>query len=445
MSTSFIGKVEIKAPKTTRPFNERNVFSIAPANTLLSSLQRKTIINNIQKLLAAPDEVFKVFYGDLITDFVEFVQVLPVNNEARLASIMDEALHRAYLALLEYRQDATEEFDPLMAYVIFSTALLFDVGCIVENRTVIICNKEGEFISSWNPHQGPMQLEQGYYRIKRTGGTTSWSSRRLTVFFASRITPAAGMDWIFQNPNAYNIWLSLLNYDREGGARFSVYLDRALDMLERYKLGSEFASMPISPDLINQTQGMEEAESFMDWLANAVKSGRITINSIDSLAFLVREGLLISTQILKQYGDAVSRDVSLEKILKQLKKLGVGEDKIETYTSTKLPVKKAASLFSKSAVDVESGADTTREFQSSYGGTLTGLLIHSIEVVGAQSGIVSPLAGYVRKMAQNMAMVSNSYPPIEKKEAQLTQQASAPSQPEPKAPPPPTPFNPNFG
>lgn len=424
MSTSFIGKTELKAPKTTKPFSEKNVFSIAKAKTLLSSIQRRTIVDNIKNIINISEDLFKIFYENLITDFIEFVQILPVNNEARLASLMDEGLYRAYLALQEYKLDSSEDFDPLIAYVIFTTSLLFDIGCIIENRTVIICSKTGEFIQKWNPHQGPMQIEQGFYRIRRGGGTSSWSSRRLTVLFASLLMPIDGMAWIHNNSNVYNIWLALLNYDREGAGRFSIYLDRALDLLERYKLGNEFAAMPISPDLVRQSQGMEEAESFMEWLANAIKSGQVTINSEDSHAFLFKEGLLLTADILKKYGDSLSKDIAQETLLNQLKKLGVGEDKLASYISKAQAARSSGSLFSRTAMDTV-GKDSSREFQQTKGATLTGLIINSLEVLGAQSGIVSPLAGYIRKMAQNATTINNSYPKIETK---ITQKLENPQQ-----------------
>lgn len=421
---TFIGKTEKKAStRSFRPFSEKNVFTIVPHTSLLSSIQRKQIIEQIKNTLGAPEEHFEILYQNLIVDFVEFVQILPVNNEARLASLLDEALYRGLSTLQEYKQDNTEEFDPLMAYVLFSTALLFDVGSIIENRTVIICNKQGEFLRNWNPHEGPMQAEDGYYRIRRGGGSTSWSSRRLTVHFAGILMPKDGMAWIYHNSHAYNVWLALLHYDREGAGRFSMYLDRALELLERFKLTGDFFQMLVDQSLIGYTSGMDVAESFMDWLENAIKTGHLTINSSTSHAFLVKEGLLLTTEILKDYGDAVSKDVDLNVLLSQLEKLGVSSGKVEGYAA-KGAERKAASSFlfgykqtAKTAADISAaGIDTQKEFQSTTGATLTGLVINSMEVLGAQIGAVTTLSGYIKKAAKAAfaATPGSDYPEIAK-------------------------------
>lgn len=431
-TSTFIHPSEKKSQKTTKPFTESNVFKIATAATLLSSVQRKTILKNIQETAAAPEEYFEIFYRQLIHNCTEFVQILPVNNEARLASLMDEGIFRGLFSLQKYKQDVSENFDPLMAYILFSTALLFDVGSVIENRTVLICTKTGEVLRKWNPHDGAMNPEEGYYRIRRGGGTSAWSSRRLNVAFAAALTPKEALTWIYSNPHAYNTWIALLHYDREGAGRFSIYLDHSLEMLERFKLNPDFL-ISIDAQLINNSEGMSDAENFIDWLKNSIKSGNLTLNNN---LFLLQDGLFLPLELLRDYNNSIHRDIRAEALLQQLQKLGLtNATKIEHVTASEKTAgtKRALSMFrgdrsgtiehTKSALDIPHDRDAVASALKglSSGAPLQGMLITKMEEFASFFPITTPYSSIVKKIAATTTL-SSKYPELESIQPQETYQ-----------------------
>jgi hypothetical protein len=235
-----------------------------------------------------------------------------------------------------------------------------------------------------------MRVEDGYYRIRRGGGATAWSSRRLNVLFASQLMTREGFGWLYDNIQIYNMWISLLNYDREGAGRFSMYLDRSLDKLERVKLTSEFA-LPLDVELIKDSEGLSEAEDFIEWLTQGLKDGKITVNSSNSRAFLVEEGLLLTSDLFKQYNDAIERDIKMSTMLEQLEKLGYTDGKMQVYSQSPVKVSSIrsgiASLFHDTHSAVESSkmigdiAKATQESKVGFVGTgaaLEGPVLHTL-------------------------------------------------------------------
>lgn len=92
------GKKSVKK-RVKHAFKERSLYPVLTAQNLFKATQRKRLLQQIEKLVRAPEKHYRLLYLRLINSFVEFVQVFPVHNEARVGSLLDEGLHRAYYAM----------------------------------------------------------------------------------------------------------------------------------------------------------------------------------------------------------------------------------------------------------------------------------------------------------------------------------------------------------
>lgn len=270
----------------TLPFREDIIFPVVSAHHLLSSIKRQNIINSIKSSANLPsEEHYELLYQNLLEKFAQFVQILPVNNEAKLSSLLDEGLLRGLFVLQVMQQeqqkntleDEANEFDPADVYVAFSAALLFDIARAIEDRTVVISEEDGGFLHIWNPYiEGSMPLEDGYYRVRRGGGISPWSSRRSIIALAIKVMPEIGLNWIYQDPYLFNIWIALLSDDKEGAGNFRLYFDRALELLNDLK---QKEAIQYQDDVKEKKAKENElAERFLRWLLAQAKKGNLKVN-----------------------------------------------------------------------------------------------------------------------------------------------------------------------
>lgn len=322
-----------KKSKSIRTFTERDIFPVVPAATLLKSIQREKILSDIRKFSGVPDEPYEELYQKLIVDFVEFVQLLPVNNEARLGSLLDEALLRGLYVLQLQQQEGEKgtEIEPVMNYVVFSAALMFDIGCVVENRTVVISERDGGYIKCWLPYEGAMRNVGEYYRIRRGGGISPWVSKKITALLARQLLPEAGFKWIAEDSYAFNVWLALLSNDNDSAGIFGMIFDKALELLRGFRTSQDFFMMPFE---IDATEAEENAlaEEFLEWLRKNLEAQKIAINSKDSLVHLTKEGLFIDKALAKQFVDAFKkRNASFATVFEQMRNLGFISGELKKY------------------------------------------------------------------------------------------------------------------
>lgn len=308
--------------KRTEPFKERLLFPIVQPTLLLASSKRQKLIGQIRQLAIAPTELFDPLYQELINNFVKFVQVIPTNTFTRLGSLMDDGLFRATFALENLRQDqSSKEIDPLMAYVLFCAALLFDVGYVTENRVVAISNRSGEFIKLWHPHLGSMIPGDGYYKIRRGGGMPPWLSRRVSTLYARQIIPPAAFNWIAKNPFALNTWIALMHDEKVEADGLKLHLDRASSMLDAIKLKDDYAiEIDIKGEDPSETA---DGENFVEWLQRSLGDNSVSVNSVESYLHVVNDGFFMEIPgVLKDFCKQASNNPSWSIVLEQFVKLG---------------------------------------------------------------------------------------------------------------------------
>lgn len=315
------------AGKIHTMFDEKKVYKIATASVLLSSMKRKEVLKAIESAThPLPKEYYDTLYKELINNFVSFVQILPVSNDAKLGSLLDESLMRALYALqMQQKEKHDEEVDLVMSYVIFSAALLFDIGCVAENRTIIISEKNGSFIKIWDPFCDGAIREGCYYKIRHGGGLTPWSSRRSTITLACNLMPKIGFNWIYKNAHAFNIWLSLLVDDKEGAGALTASFEKARALLDEFKTSADFfVPVEIEEMVPKETQ---TGEDFLYWLKNELVNGKVAIGKVNGMIFLEGEEVLINEELFKRYESFAkitsTSKLTWQKVVKELGMLGI--------------------------------------------------------------------------------------------------------------------------
>lgn len=322
-----------KRSKTIQTFSERDIFPVVPAATLLRSTQREKILNDIRQFSGAPDEPYEELYKKLIIDFAEFVQLLPSNNEARLGSLLDEGLLRGLYVLQLHHQEAQQgkEIEPVMNYVVFSAALMFDIGCVIENRTVVISDRDGGFVRCWLPYEGPMCGTDGYYKIRRGGGIPAWVSKKITTLLARQLLPETGFQWIAEDSYALNIWLALLNNDHDSSGAFGMIFDKAIELLNIFKNSQDFFLMPFDIDVV-ESEANAAAEEFLEWLRKNLEEKKLSINEKNSLVHLTDKGLFLDKDLIKKFAEAFKkRTLSFATVYQQMRNLGFISGELKKY------------------------------------------------------------------------------------------------------------------
>lgn len=325
-------------PPVKKNISERSLFPIVAADVLLAPSHHKTVVENIRRqTVDISDEHFDILYQSLINNFVEFVQLLPTNNEAQLGSLMDEGLLRASFALQQQKDEAEGlQPDPLLVYTLFSAALLFDVGFAINNRTVMISEKDGTFIKEWLPNKGKMQrFDGGYYRVRYGGGMSSELSRHVTTLFAQQLMPLAGFNWVAQDPDAFDSWIVLLNNEKEIINDLRPYLDYANKKIFAEPAKEFFSAMNIN---ILEPEETALGEDFLEWLKNGLNTEAISINAYDSDIHIVEDGLFLEIpEIISKFCAQSPKKPAWEAVFAQLKKIGFvnlseTSEQLATYT-----------------------------------------------------------------------------------------------------------------
>jgi len=440
--------------KIIHTFNEKNLYHVVDSTRLLSSVYRRKAMDEIKDAAAVPNEYYDSLYKELLHNFVAFVQILPVNNEAKLSSLLDEGLMRGLFALQIQQKASKGEADPMMSYVIFSTALLFDIGCVIENRTVIISEEDGSFIKIWDPyHDGSMSIGS-YYRIRRGGGLMPWSSRRSAIALACKLLPPSGFDWIYKNPHAFNIWLALLADDKEGAGTLRMHFERARERLEVFKTSADFF-VPQDIEEI-EAKATQNAEDFLDWLKEALANGKIAANVVNGQIFDIEgDKLFFTNELFKRYAESKNNKVDWKDVLDEFEKLGFTNGKEVDYfyarqraaveSGVKIPGASRQSLFGggvRAAEHMENvnigqgehkAADVvnvvsektpsgimTAEKITSAGGRLEGVIVADIT-----QGLVLPTANYPVIVVPSVPQqaIANQFPSVEQQQQQQQQQA----------------------
>ncbi len=280
-----------------------HLLPVQTHSRLLSSSRLQSFMQEIQEYSALPKNHFKVLYRNAIDYFAEFVQVIPDEPQGALGGLFNLGLARAILALKQYVEEAKNKFDtdPLINYAIFTAGLFFDVGKVVSQQKIVICNEKGDYLNEWYPFAGSMTEQKvSFYKLYPYNASIYQGfNHEGAVLFSRQLMPKEGFLWLSSDLEIFIDWLNALRGDvSESGRRIS----RSLSLL---KLEDIMALMKNLTETLVESSLPKEFQmddQFYIWLREGLANGSITINTNEANVHLLDDGTLyLNNEIFKRF------------------------------------------------------------------------------------------------------------------------------------------------
>jgi hypothetical protein len=363
MLNLFVDKKEekLKSQKTAA-FSEKSLFPILRADKLLASIKHEKLLAEIKALVDISDKNYQFLYAKLISNFAEFVQILPTTNQSRLGSLLEEGLRRALFILEEQRAEQMGLTQPEI-YMLFSVGLLFDMARVIEGRSVLLSERNGAFIEKWLPSFAGSMLDQAkYYRIRIGGGYSSQLCRRITPALAEQLLPKRGLKLIARDALLFAKWWALLSDDYREANGYKRTLNRALEKLNDF-IETQGFDLPVDIEALDSD--LELGDEFVEWLQDALANGEFDINNPGSDVQVIDGHIVLKTPgAFKDFADTKQAD--WQAVYEQFEDLGFAaiteeDQKVEQAIQKEMSSKDyfkgqretAGTLFTKQAVTTE--------------------------------------------------------------------------------------------
>lgn len=318
----------IKTPpmaKSTKPqitmADGGHLYPILTAAELLVHPRRRFLVEKIKHNTYLDDANYTLLYQPLIDHLIEFVQLLPYHPGGIPGSLMDYSLERGELALRLYHQQMQDDPNPLEAYALFSAALLQDVGKVMSQQKVMICDEAGIVKAEWLVCQGSLIDKGEYYKVRILEDELVGLSQAVTPILARQIMPPLGFTWIWDNHFIFRIWLAMLT--GEGTSIGGLLMD--ILRLVYKMLESEHLKNNLPPPDVEITNPEETSlgEAFLAWLKEQLQTGNI-INDPASPAHILPGGdLFIEPVLFRNFSESYSKRVDWVVVAKQFNYLGL--------------------------------------------------------------------------------------------------------------------------
>jgi hypothetical protein len=295
--------------------------SVAKADTLLANPYFPHLIQKIKGRCGIKDQHYEALYEKLVPDFAAFVQLIPLEPKGKPGTLLTYSLERAANALDNYYQENKKEFDIRFAYAVFTAALFQNIGKVMGQQKITICDKAGEYIEDWLPHIAPMSVG-GYYRLWFLDDQWSVVSKYSSLLLARQIMPVTGFNWISEDLPVYKMWLeALVGEGNEDENKLLKYLE----MVDPGGAnGKKLPTLIFKPEYPKTTA---EGEEFLDWLIDGLDNGSITTNQSDSMVYILGTGevFLVTPLIFNEFLRQHPSNLSWDDIYDQFNKLGMTE------------------------------------------------------------------------------------------------------------------------
>jgi len=363
MLNLFVDKegTKLKSRKNAA-FSEKSLFPVLRADKLLSSIQHEKLLADIKELVGISDKNYQILYAKLISNFAEFVQILPTTNQSRLGSLLEEGLRRA-LFTLEIQSTELIGLTPAEVYMLFSVGLLFDMARVIEERSVLLSERNGAFIEKWLPSYAGGMLDQGkYYRIRLGAGYSSQLCRRITPALAEQLLPKRGLKLIARDAQLFARWWALLSDDYRETDGYKRTLNRALEKLNDF-IEQQGFELPVDVEALDSD--LELGDEFTEWLEDALANGEFDVNNPGSDVQVIDGRIVLKTPgAFKDFADLKQTD--WQAVYEQFEKLGFAaiteeDQKVEQAVQKEITSKDyfkgqretATTLFTKQATTTE--------------------------------------------------------------------------------------------
>jgi hypothetical protein len=325
--SSFISGLSdmLRRKKITTPdYNAQSLFTVRTADQLLADLSRENYLKKINDIVKMPNEHFQALYAQLVDNFVEFAQILPMRYTEHLSGIMQEGLRHGLIALELLFETSTKKPQPIYIYAVFSMALLADVVKVISTQKVMISDENGIYIDEWCPFVGSM-VEQGaqFYKIREYGGYRQAFLNSANPLLAQRVMPGLGLRWLASNPRIFDMWIAVLTGHEDWAGELGnllKLLKRQLDESEK-KEGLWLENVPMES---TEPEAVADAEKFLEWLKDGLENETISVNEKDSFVHILDDGIFIETpDVYDAFNHAYSSYRDFIVLQKQFNFLGI--------------------------------------------------------------------------------------------------------------------------
>ncbi|MCX7121249.1 MAG: TraI domain-containing protein [Gammaproteobacteria bacterium] len=280
-------------------YEEGYLLPVLSGDQLLFGQRHKGLIRQIRDLSELSQEDFDLSYGQLIQNYMEFVQVLPHKTSGILGSLLNYGLARAAITYQKFCQLGKPQATPLLKLAVFSAALLKDVARVMTNQRITLVDDEGEFFRDWNPFTGSMVGQANYYKMYPITAAFFRFSAEITPMLAKQLIPRDLFLWLSDDLLVFSDWLSAL-LDQENDD--SKIISWSLALIKREDIITVLNTLDGAlVDMLGPTN--EQGEAFLKWLKDAIANGKILVNGEDSGVTIVPEGVLLEAKLFKQFVD----------------------------------------------------------------------------------------------------------------------------------------------
>lgn len=275
------------------------VFSIV---SLLADKHHQFFLQKLSELSNLPCELYELLYKPFIQSFVEFVQVLPTQNNTPLCGLMNEGLVRGINLLNQLTLDHSDATQ-LERYAVFSAAVLKDVANVIVNQKIFITDEEGATIKEWQPFEGSLEEDKvaEYYKIMPLSPIYQRISHSITPLLARQLLPEKGFTWITSDARIFADWLDgLRGDDAEGVGRIT----HTIQLYKHDKIEGLVESLPAIDVVMEESPATTYGDGFFTWLKKGIENSQINVNTPDAGVHVTQQGVFIEKgAIFKQYVD----------------------------------------------------------------------------------------------------------------------------------------------
>lgn len=301
---------------------KQTYFHVAmPAEKLLNNAFFSDLLAKISQFSGLKDRHYDVLYHKLIHDFAEFVQAVPIRAKGRSGTLLAYSIERASQALEKYAKENPKNFDIRYAYALFTAALFQDIGKMMGQQKIMLCDSEGRYLEDWLPSTGPMPADN-YYRLWFLGEKWISVSKLSTLLLARQIMSPVGFNWIAEELPVYKMWLEALSGDEQGETNKLRNFLALIKPPDETTITGRGATLILKPQHPTATK---DGEAFLEWLIQGINDGTIPVNTVKAPVYVMPTGelFLVCPQLIDMFCQKYPGHSNWEDVCRQFNELGL--------------------------------------------------------------------------------------------------------------------------
>ena len=302
-------------------YSEATVYRIHQGSQVFLKPQYQEYIEHLRKVVNIKEEIFEGLYIRLLHRYAQYVQSLSVPRDNLGGLLLDRSLRRAFgfarYCAPKVIANNGYGFDPdRLMYALFTCALLNGVGRAFQDRSIVICEENGEYVKSYFPTTG--FISGAHYKVRAIKSQDEEYVALMNGVYAHNIMLPSGYAWISEDQKLFGWWVASLTDIQKGFSELEIDLD-----IEKHAKG-------VGEDLnfekdVRKHEPVEtlEGEAFLAWLKERIAKDSSLINKDGSGLTHVDGALLVELdQFVQAYANEKS-GVSAKSVKSQFMMLGI--------------------------------------------------------------------------------------------------------------------------